>query len=159
MLPFEIKNRRDEIRYEIEKFGAELVDITFYRSGRRGVLVFVVDKPAGITLDDCAQINRHLGNYFDSLSEEARFFTTPYYLEVNSPGLDRLLKCEADFKRVIGQRVRVAYKNEHNAGLVCIGEVLEAEAGVVTLQPVDKREKILLRMECITKASREIRIG
>ena len=158
-LPFEIENRREEIKSEIEKLGAELVDISFRRSSGRSALVITADKPSGITLDECAQINRALSQYFDVLSEQAEFLTTPYYLEVNSPGLDRPLRTESDFKRVVGQRVRVAFKNEQNAGLVCVGEVLGIENGSLALQPVNGEKKFLLPLERITKASRDIRIG
>ena len=159
ILPFEIENRREEIKREIEKLGAELVDISFRRSGRRSVLVIIADKPNGITLDGCAEINRALSQYFDALSDEAGFLSTPYYLEVNSPGLDRPLKTEGDFRSVAGQRVRVAFKNERGAGLVCVGEVLGVENGFLMLHPAAGGEKISLALGSITKASREISIG
>jgi len=159
MLPFEIENRRDEIKQEIEKLGAKLVEINFRRSGHRSVLVIIADKPKGITLDACAEINRHLSQYFDALSDEGGFLSTPYYLEVNSPGLDRPLKTEDDFKRVTSQRVRVAFKNDRNVGLVQVGEVLGVANGVLTLQLAGGEKKVSLPLEWITKASREICIG
>lgn len=78
--------------------GYELVDLELARNGL--VRVFI-DKPAGITLDDCTQVSNHL----------TRVFTVeniPYErLEVSSPGLDRPLKKEADFVRFAGQQVKV----------------------------------------------------
>ena len=159
MLPFEIENRRDEIKREIEKLGAELVEINFRKTSGRSVLLIIADKPNGITLDDCAQINVVLSRYFDALSDEGGFFSTPYYLEVNSPGLDRPLRTEADFKRVIGQEVRVAFRNDLGAGLVSVGEVLGIENGVLILQSAGGEKKISLPLAWITKASRAIRIG
>jgi len=159
MLPFEIENRRDEIRREIEKLGAELVEISFRRSGGRKALVITADKPKGITLDDCAEINRRLSQYFDDLSNESGFLSTPYYLEVNSPGLDRPLKHEVDFQRVVGQRVRVAFRNEQGAGLVCVGVVLGVEDGVLALHPMSGDKTVSIPLAWITKASREIKIG
>ena len=161
MLPFEIESRHEEIKSEIEKLGAELVEIHFRRSAGRSALIITADKPKGITLDDCAKINRHLSEYFDALTNEGSFLNTPYYLEVNSPGLDRPLKAEADFLRVLGQRVRVAFKNDRNAGLVCVGEVLGVENGVLTLQPAHGHgeERVSIPLGWITKASREIKIG
>ena len=133
LLPLEIENRREAIKSEIEKLGAELVDISFRRSSGRSALVITADKPSGITLDDCARINRALSEYFDALSNEGRFLSTPYYLEVNSPGLDRPLKTENDFRGVTGHRVRVAFTNDRKAGLVYVGEVLGVEDGFLKL--------------------------
>jgi len=158
-LPFEIEKRSDQIKREVEKCGAELIEISFRSSRLRGALVVVVDKPQGITLEDCAQINRHLSQYFDDLSDEDGFFSVPYYLEVNSPGLDRPLKTESDFRRVLGQRVKVAFKNERGIGLVCAGAVAAVANGILILQPVQGTEKISIPFESITKASREIRVG
>ena len=159
MLPFEIENRRDEIKREIEKLGAELVEINFRKTSGRNVLLIIAAKPSGITLDDCARINRALSQTFDALPDEGGFFSTPYYLEVNSPGLDRPLRTEADFRRVLGQEVRVAFRNDRGAGLVSVGEVLGLENGVLTLQLVGEKGKISLPLASITKASRAIRIG
>ena len=159
MLPFEIENRRDEIKREIETLGAELVEINYRKTSGRNVLYIIADKPNGITLDECAEINRILSQYFDALSDEGGFFSAPYYLEVNSPGLDRPLRTEADFRRVMGQEVRVAFRNDQGAGLVSVGEVLGLENGVLTLQPAGGEKKISLPFALITKASRTIRIG
>ena len=159
MLPFEIENRREEIKREIEKLGAELVEINFRKTSGRSVLLIVADKPAGITLDDCAQINRALSQYFDALPDEGGFFSTPYYLEVNSPGLDRPLRTEADFRRVAGQEVRVAFRNDRGAGLVCVGKILGLENGLLMLQPSDGEKNVSLPLGWITKVSRAIRIG
>jgi len=78
--------------------GYELVDLELARNGL--VRVFI-DKPAGITLDDCTLVSNHL----------TRLFTVenvPYErLEVSSPGLDRPLKKEADFVRFAGQQVKI----------------------------------------------------
>ena len=73
VLPIEIENRLDEIRSQVEALGAELVDIRFYRGGGRSlpagrqVLTILADKPGGITLEECAKINRELGVYFEFL--------------------------------------------------------------------------------------------
>src|SRR3989338_2964160 len=134
ILPFEIEKKLEELRHEIEKLGAELVDISVRRSGGRNALVITADKAGGITLDDCAVINRHLSRYLDEFPGEGGFFNGPYYLEVNSPGLDRPLKTEKDFLRAKGKIVRVAFRAETGAGLVRVGEVLAVENGFLRLK-------------------------
>ena len=83
--------------------GFELVDLEFQREGREHFLRLFIDKPGGVTLDDCAEVSREVGTLLevDNVIDEA------YRLEVSSPGLDRPLKRPADFERFAGQRVKI----------------------------------------------------
>ncbi len=154
MLPVEIENRLSEIREEVEKMGAELVDVGFRKAGRRGVLTIIADKKGGITLEDCAQINRRLGDYFDGISEE--LIHGSYFLEVNSPGLDRPLKNEKDFSRAIGQKVKVTYREDDGKISQYVGEIYEIKDSMVRfIRPGDSRI-FWVKMNTIMKAVREI---
>lgn len=82
----------------VSGLGYELVD--FERSGR-GLLRVFIDKPEGISVDDCQMVSNHLTRLF--LVENVDYDR----LEVSSPGLDRPLKKEADFKRFAGQNAQV----------------------------------------------------
>jgi len=79
--------------------GFELVDTQVSNRGRF-VRIFM-DKPGGITVDDCAAVSRHLSHLLEV--EEVDYDR----LEVSSPGLDRPLRRPADFVRFAGQRVDV----------------------------------------------------
>lgn len=78
--------------------GYELVDLE--RSGR-GLLRVLMDKPAGISIEDCELVSNQLTRLF--LVEGVDFDR----LEISSPGLDRPLKKEADFVRFSGQKAQV----------------------------------------------------
>ncbi len=79
----------------------ELVDVTFRREAPGWVLRILIDKPGGVSLDDCTFISRQLGDVLDVRD----LIHYPYHLEVSSPGLNRPLKKEADFKRFVGERI------------------------------------------------------
>lgn len=79
--------------------GYELVDIQVSNRGRF-VRIFM-DKPGGITVEDCAAVSRHLSRV---LEVEGIDYDR---LEVSSPGLDRPLRKAADFARYAGQKVDV----------------------------------------------------
>ncbi len=81
----------------------ELVEIEFKRTGREAVLRLFVDKEGGVTLDDCADFSRELSLLLDVED----FMPCEYNLEVSSPGLDRPLKNEADYKRFSGRLIKV----------------------------------------------------
>ena len=79
--------------------GYELVDAQVSNRGRF-VRIFM-DKPGGITVDDCAAVSRHLSRVFEVEGIDYD------RLEVSSPGLDRPLRKAADFARFVGQKVDV----------------------------------------------------
>jgi ribosome maturation factor RimP len=81
----------------------ELVDVQFRRESTGWVLRLLIDKPGGVLLDDCSFISRQLSDLLDVKN----IIHHPYNLEVSSPGLNRPLRKEADFKRHIGERVTI----------------------------------------------------
>ncbi|MFH0809144.1 MAG: ribosome maturation factor RimP [Pseudomonadota bacterium] len=87
----------------LEPQGVELVDVEYRREGGQWVLRLYVDRPGGITLEDCARVSRQVGD----LLEVADFMEQAYTLEVSSPGLDRPLKKERDFERYQGHEVNI----------------------------------------------------
>jgi ribosome maturation factor RimP len=82
----------------VNGLGYQLVDLE--RSGR-GMLRVFIDKPAGISVDDCQVVSNQLTRLF--LVENVDYDR----LEVSSPGLDRPLKKEADFVRFTGEKVQL----------------------------------------------------
>jgi ribosome maturation factor RimP len=87
----------------VEEKGFELVDVEYVKEGGNWYLRAYIDKPGGITVDDCEVVSRLLS---DKLDEED-FIDEAYILEVSSPGLGRPLKKEKDFARSIGQEVEL----------------------------------------------------
>jgi ribosome maturation factor RimP len=83
--------------------GLELVQLEYRRERGGRIMRLFIDKPGGVTLEDCASISRELGDLLDvHLSDLG-----PYHLEVSSPGPNRPLAREADFERFRGQRARI----------------------------------------------------
>ena len=62
-----------------------------------------IDKPGGITVNDCEAVSRRLSDILD----EKDFIEDSYVLEVSSPGLGRPLKKEKDYKRNLGKEVEI----------------------------------------------------
>ncbi|TCL40112.1 ribosome maturation factor RimP [Anaerospora hongkongensis] len=80
----------------------ELVDVEYVKERDWYLRVFL-DKPEGIEMDDCQWVSERLEAKLDELDP----IKESYYLEVSSPGLDRVLKKEKDFIRHIGDEVEV----------------------------------------------------
>jgi ribosome maturation factor RimP len=102
------------IRPVVEGAGLELVDVTFGRDGGRRVLRVTVDRDGGVDLDTIAQISEKVSRRLDLEG----FQPGPYALEVSTPGLERPLKRPEDFRRAVGELVRVRH-----AGGVVEGEL------------------------------------
>ena len=87
----------------IEANGFELVDVEYVKEGGTWYLRAYIDKPGGITVDDCELVSRAANDRLD----EQDFVEDSYIFEVSSPGLGRPLKKEKDFARSLGQEVEV----------------------------------------------------
>ena len=87
----------------LEEHRFELVDVEFVKEAGTWFLRAYIDKPGGITIDDCELVSRALSDLLD----EKDFIEETYILEVSSPGLGRPLKKDRDFERSLGESVEV----------------------------------------------------
>jgi ribosome maturation factor RimP len=94
----------------IEQEGGELVDLQWRKEGPSWVLRLFLDKPNGITLDDCEYFSNRVGAMLDEGDKIAK----AYVLEVSSPGLDRVVKKDKDFARFAGKEVKLRLKLADN---------------------------------------------
>src|SRR3954453_2234906 len=99
---FEIDLVREVVERVAVSNGLEVVEVEFRGGGKSRMLRIFIDKPGGVTHQDCADLSRELGTILDV--EEA-IPGRSYVLEVSSPGLDRALRRPADFERFVGSRV------------------------------------------------------
>ncbi len=87
----------------MEEHHFELVDVEFVKEAGTWCLRAYIDKPGGITIDDCEAVSRKLSDLLD----EKDFIEEAYILEVSSPGLGRPLKKDKDLERSLGESVEV----------------------------------------------------
>ena len=107
--------------------GFELVDTQRSNGGR--LLRIFIDKPGGVTIDDCASTSRHLQRVF---AVEGIDYDR---LEVSSPGLDRPLRKPADFARFTGSRIDVRMQNPDATGRRhFVGTLQRVDGSLATLE-------------------------
>ncbi len=100
----EYEQKTEEILQPIiDANGFELVDVEYVKEGGTWYLRAYIDKPGGITVDDCELVSRAANDILD----ERDFVEDSYVFEVSSPGLGRPLKKEKDFARSIGEEVEI----------------------------------------------------
>lgn len=105
----------DKIREIAERVaqssGLELVDLELCGGGKARMLRVFIDKPGGVTHEDCANFSREAGVIFDV---EDAVPGASYLLEVSSPGLDRKLSNAQDFQRFTGSLVKLMTRDPVN---------------------------------------------
>jgi ribosome maturation factor RimP len=113
----------------------ELIDLICRQEGRKLIIRILADYPQdGITLDECAMLNRRLGELLD----EKNIIPCEYILEVSSPGLDRSLKRKKDFLRCLNREV-VFFLNDFIDGKCqWQGVVAKADEACVFIQSAEK---------------------
>ena len=124
----------------IEQEGGELVDLQWRREGHQWVLRLFLDKPKGITLDDCAYFSERVSATLDDGDK----IPQSYVLEVSSPGLDRVIKKDKDFERFAGKPVKLRLKLPENGQRKFTGVLQGLKDGKVAVQ-VEKDLKAFAR--------------
>lgn len=124
--------------------GCELVHCEF----KGGVLRLFIDRPDGVTLEDCEHVSRQAS----ALLDVADFGSSRYTLEVSSPGLDRPLRRAADYERFRGQEAALVLREKQNdtrkvrgvlGGLDGANALVETADGTVSV-PLDNIERARL---------------
>ena len=91
------------LKKTVEELGYELCDVEFVKEYGDWVLTLYIDRPGGVTIDDCERVSRAV----DPILDEADPIEQQYFLSVSSLGLDRPLKKDADFQRNLGKRIEI----------------------------------------------------
>jgi ribosome maturation factor RimP len=140
----------------LEERQFELVDLEYQREGRDWFVRIFIDKPGGITLDDCAGVSREV----DDLIEVEQLIEHAFRLEISSPGLDRPLKKIADFARFVGESVKIKtfeqLDPDHRGQLrkTFTGVLLEPDHEAIRIEQQDRKGGIIeLQLSQIAKAN------
>jgi len=143
------------ISQQLVREGFELFSMRLYRAGHRQVISIEIDYPeGGVTLEECAVWNRRL----DRLIEERQWIEGAYTVEVSSPGLDKPLETEKDFRRLSGRRIWCQYRGEDGAVHQESGEVARIEKGSVFLKSAEEAKLVELSLSRILKAKPEVEV-
>lgn len=118
--------------------GLEVVEIEFRGGGKSRMLRVFLDKPAGVTHEDCALFSREFGTILDV---EDVVPGGTYVLEVSSPGLDRKLNRPADYERFTGSKVKLMTREPVNGNRHFEGRLESFHDGRLTLDLSMARRK------------------
>ena len=117
-----------------EAEGIELVHLEYQREAGGRILRLFIDRPGGVTLDDCVHVSRQSGDLLDVYIEDMG----PYSLEVSSPGPNRPLGKSLDFEKYKGSKAKIRTAKPINGQKNFTGILLGISDGVVTLSADNK---------------------
>ena len=122
----------------IESLGYDLYDVRYEKEGKDYYLRIFIDKSDGIDLNDCETVN----NAINDILDEADYIKGQYFLEVSSPGVERVLRKENHFKKQIGKEISLKLFKPINKHKEIIGILEEYNDNELTI----KLEKDLIRI-------------
>jgi ribosome maturation factor RimP len=117
--------------------GYEMVDLEVSNRGK--LLRLFIDKPEGVNIDDCVLVSNQIGNLL-AVENDIDYDR----LEVSSPGLDRLLKKDADFIRFIGERAKVKLRMPLEGRKNFVGILRGLEQGELLIECEGLVQKVAL---------------
>ena len=106
------------VKDKIEKIGYKLYDVLYVKEGSNKILRIVIDSEHGISLDDCEKVNNEIKEIID----EANPIEEQYFLEISSPGIERLLRKDWQLKKFKGAEVNIKlFKKDENGKKEYVG--------------------------------------
>ena len=107
-----IEERVEELlKDKIENIGYSLYDVEYAKEGQNYYLRIFIDSPKGIDLNDCEKVS----NEINELLDQADYIKEQYFLEVSSPGIERILRKDKHLEQNIGKEINIKlFKKDEN---------------------------------------------
>ena len=142
-----IEERVEElIKDEIENIGYSLYDVEYAKEGPDYYLRVYIDNEKGIDLNDCEKVSNEINEKLD----EADYIKEQYYLEVSSPGIERILRKDTHLEQNIGKQVEAKlFKKDENGSKNYIGELKKFDEETVTIDEIKIERKNIAQIKTI----------
>jgi ribosome maturation factor RimP len=131
--------------------GLELVHAEVAGPENKPIVRIFIDKPQGVTHEDCSEMSTHLGTILDVED----FIHAPYTLEVSSPGLERGLYKRADFERFAGSQAKLKSRQPIGGQRNFRGRLLGVDGNDVLFEDRTSGQ-VRVPLDWITKANLEV---
>jgi ribosome maturation factor RimP len=160
--PSEDEMHNESIAERVQEFaervaidhGLELVHAEVAGPENKPIVRIFIDKPQGVTHEDCSEVSMHLGTILDVED----FIHAPYTLEVSSPGLERGLYKRADFERFAGSNAKIKSRQPINGQRNFRGLLIGVEGDDVLFEDRTSGH-VRVPLDTITKANLEVDVN
>lgn len=114
----------------VENMEFDLIDVEYVKEGPHMYLRIFIDKPGGVTIDDCQNASKLISEKLD----EKDPIKSNYFLEVSSPGLDRPLKETRDLEKALGKDVEISLYRTINGKKKYLGELKDFDNNEIEIE-------------------------
>lgn len=123
----------------IENLGYELYDVEYAKEGKNYFLRIFIDNEKGIDLNDCEKVNDAVNDILD----RENYIKEQYFLEISSPGIERVLRKDKHLEKNIGEEVNVKlFKKDENGEKEYLGKLKEFNQNEIVLETEEQEIKI-----------------
>ena len=126
-----------------EKMGFELVDVCMDKEPTGKYLRIYIDKPEGISLDDCEAFHKTVRPWAESVDYD--------FMEVSSPGLDRPLKKGRDFERNLGCEIEIKLFKPMDGKKILTGVLAGLLDGMILIDTAEGRKEVAKKAAALVK--------
>ena len=142
-----IEERVEELlKDKIENIGYSLYDVEYSKEGQNYYLRIFIDSPKGIDLNDCEKVS----NEINELLDQADYIKEQYFLEVSSPGVERILRKDSHLAQNIGKQVEAKlYKKDENGNKNYIGELKAFDNDTITIDELKFDRKNIAQLKTV----------
>ena len=123
----------------IEEMGYEVVDIEYSKKSDGMNLIFYIDNENGVNIEDCEKVSKVIDPILDEINPTD---DQTYILSVSSPGIDRPLKTDRDFKRNIGNEISITAFSKIDGNKKFEGKLISFDEKQVTIEQKEKQISI-----------------
>lgn len=123
------------LKEKIEKIGYDLYDIEYVKEGPNYFLRIYIDKQDGVDLNDCEKVNNEIMDELD----KADYIKEQYFLEVSSPGVERILRKDKHLEKNIGNEVHIKLFKKDEKGLKEYQGILKSfNQEIITIENIEE---------------------
>lgn len=126
------------VKEPIETLGYSLYDVEYAKEGPNYYLRIYIDSPKGIDLNDCEKVS----NQINEILDKEDYIKEQYFLEVSSPGIERILRKDEHLEQNIGKEVEVKlFKKDANGSKNYKGILENFDSETITIKENIKIER------------------
>lgn len=123
----------------IEKIGYELYDVQYDKEGKNYFLRIYIDQEKGIDLNDCEKVN----NAITDILDEENYIKEQYFLEVSSPGIERVLRKDKHLEKNIGAEINIKlFKKDETGNKEYLGNLIGYDEDYIQIKQENNEIKI-----------------
>ena len=134
------------ITSKVEELGYSLYDVQYAKEGKDYFLRIFIDKPEGIDLNDCEKVSDGV----NSLLDEADYIKEQYFLEVSSPGIERLLRKDKHLQSAIEKEIEINLFKPVNGKKQFVGILKQFDDENIVIFETESNEEIELERKNIS---------